>query len=261
MALISCPECSKEVSDSAESCPNCGYSIFKHLKSQSYSDPIRQSPDIKAAVFSSNDTSKSSMKEIYLAIGTIIFLILMVSVFSSGNKNNDITPLTTNVPPKEFTESDRRQWFTSAKALLNNKSLKHDLNDLDRIKESLKAVTSDMKEYTEAQVLLEDTNKRLAKAVIEEDKKLLAQEAAKFTKAGKRIHAKHPDWDADLCNTIGKGHIYVGMTAEQVRAAWGRPYDINRTTTANSTNEQWVMHEMGGSYVYFEDGICTTIQN
>lgn len=28
MALIKCPECGKEVSDQAESCPNCGYPIF-----------------------------------------------------------------------------------------------------------------------------------------------------------------------------------------------------------------------------------------
>lgn len=27
MALISCPECKKEVSDSAASCPNCGHPI------------------------------------------------------------------------------------------------------------------------------------------------------------------------------------------------------------------------------------------
>lgn len=25
MALISCPECEKEVSDKAKSCPNCGF--------------------------------------------------------------------------------------------------------------------------------------------------------------------------------------------------------------------------------------------
>lgn len=27
MALIKCPECGKEISDAAESCPNCGYPI------------------------------------------------------------------------------------------------------------------------------------------------------------------------------------------------------------------------------------------
>lgn len=27
MALITCPECGKEVSDTANNCPNCGYPI------------------------------------------------------------------------------------------------------------------------------------------------------------------------------------------------------------------------------------------
>ena len=27
MALIKCPECSKDVSDKAQSCPNCGYEL------------------------------------------------------------------------------------------------------------------------------------------------------------------------------------------------------------------------------------------
>lgn len=29
MALITCPECGKEISDSAKSCPNCGYENLK----------------------------------------------------------------------------------------------------------------------------------------------------------------------------------------------------------------------------------------
>jgi len=29
MALINCPECKKEISDMAESCPNCGFPIAK----------------------------------------------------------------------------------------------------------------------------------------------------------------------------------------------------------------------------------------
>lgn len=34
MALVNCPECKKEVSDSAASCPNCGYLIAGHIKTQ-----------------------------------------------------------------------------------------------------------------------------------------------------------------------------------------------------------------------------------
>lgn len=32
MALISCPECKKQVSDAAEACPNCAYPIRKSSK-------------------------------------------------------------------------------------------------------------------------------------------------------------------------------------------------------------------------------------
>lgn len=32
MSLINCPECSKEVSDKAEQCPNCGYPLHKNIK-------------------------------------------------------------------------------------------------------------------------------------------------------------------------------------------------------------------------------------
>lgn len=32
MALIKCPECEKEVSDSAKCCPNCGCPIKSHIR-------------------------------------------------------------------------------------------------------------------------------------------------------------------------------------------------------------------------------------
>ena len=31
MALVNCPECGKEVSESAVSCPNCGYGVAQHF--------------------------------------------------------------------------------------------------------------------------------------------------------------------------------------------------------------------------------------
>lgn len=31
MALINCPECNKEISDTTKSCPHCGYSIKKEI--------------------------------------------------------------------------------------------------------------------------------------------------------------------------------------------------------------------------------------
>ena len=54
-----------------------------------------------------------------------------------------------------------------------------------------------------------------------------------------------------------KRHPSVGMTAEEVRnSTWGSPDDINKTVTSYGTTEQWVY---GNKYIYFRDGIVTSI--
>ncbi|MED3934407.1 hypothetical protein ABEY43_26780 [Priestia megaterium] len=52
----------------------------------------------------------------------------------------------------------------------------------------------------------------------------------------------------------------IGMTQEEVinKTGWGKPDDINRTTTKYGVEEQWVYNIYG--YVYFEDGKVTAIQ-
>jgi len=41
MALIKCPECSKEVSDKAVSCPNCGFPIASSIQQKNTNIPTR----------------------------------------------------------------------------------------------------------------------------------------------------------------------------------------------------------------------------
>jgi hypothetical protein len=56
-----------------------------------------------------------------------------------------------------------------------------------------------------------------------------------------------------------KEGVQIGMSMEEVRqSSWGRPNSVNRTVTSSGTHEQWVY---GGGYLYFEDGILTTVQN
>jgi len=48
------------------------------------------------------------------------------------------------------------------------------------------------------------------------------------------------------------------MTAEKVeKSTWGKPSDINKTTTKYGVSEQWVYSR---GYVYLDDGIVTSIQ-
>lgn len=39
MSMLNCPECGKEISDSAKSCPNCGYSTTKKVKMKKLTKP------------------------------------------------------------------------------------------------------------------------------------------------------------------------------------------------------------------------------
>lgn len=50
----------------------------------------------------------------------------------------------------------------------------------------------------------------------------------------------------------------IGMSEDEVLAStWGAPKKKNTTTTENGTHEQWVYED---GYIYFDDGIVTTIQ-
>lgn len=79
-----------------------------------------------------------------------------------------------------------------------------------------------------------------------------------------KLVANHGAWDnADLATIVCR-RIRIGMTSDQVVAAWGRPQDINTTTTAHGTHEQWVWEDSDGlpyQYAYMEDGVLTAIQD
>lgn len=57
-----------------------------------------------------------------------------------------------------------------------------------------------------------------------------------------------------------KGGVSIGMNQDDVlKSSWGKPKKVNRTTNAYGTSEQWVYG--GHNYLYFKDGILTSIQN
>ena len=145
-------------------------------------------------------------------------------------------------------------------------------NELLKAKDLLSTgVLSGTPEYQEAQKQLPQVNKLAIE--INKKREKIAQEKAKEEKKkekekeeaglngkGKRLRAKHPEWSLDDVDSISRGSIQIGMNKEQVAAAWGRPYKVNKSVGSYGTHEQWVMHEYGNTYVYFEDGICTSMQ-
>jgi hypothetical protein len=76
-----------------------------------------------------------------------------------------------------------------------------------------------------------------------------------FTKDPKKTF----HWSERVWKAIEEEKVFVGMTSDQAKLSWGKPKDVNRTNTGSNIHEQWVY--ASGSYLYFEDGLLTTVQN
>lgn len=57
-----------------------------------------------------------------------------------------------------------------------------------------------------------------------------------------------------------KQGVSVGMSPQDaLDSKWGRPDRVNRSTNRYGSSEQWVYGD--GNYLYFENGVLTSIQN
>jgi hypothetical protein len=76
----------------------------------------------------------------------------------------------------------------------------------------------------------------------------------------KRFKAKYGIDPPSDKKEVKKEGVRIGMTQDEVlNSTWGKPNKINKTTSKYGTSEQWVYG--GNNYLYFENGILTTIQN
>jgi len=317
VALIKCPECSREISDKADSCPQCGCPISKaeSLKEdiQTTQEPIQSSYELKTFKASSNISDE---------IVTMVVIALISAVILGALTNSTLVGIFTFVvgivvavrvnylakhPYKRFRhERHIYTWkgilaffviislittfqgiyYEHVNKLLKDKEKqeKHklDINNLAQAKiliakapnlsddEWLKAksyltsIDKDAVEYTETQKLLSTVIQKTDVIIRQREalkkKEQYERETAGLSAKGKRLKEKHPNWSIGEADAISKGQIWIGMTKEQVAASWGRPYQVNKTVGSFGTHEQWVMHEYGNTYVYFENGICTSMQ-
>jgi hypothetical protein len=65
-------------------------------------------------------------------------------------------------------------------------------------------------------------------------------------------------WPSDVKTAILEKKVFIGMTAEQARLAWGKPQNINRSVYSFGVHEQWVYGS--GNYLYFENDKLTSLQ-
>jgi hypothetical protein len=69
---------------------------------------------------------------------------------------------------------------------------------------------------------------------------------------------KHPEISDETWVLIQNGEVKIGMTEEECRLSWGTPKRYNRNINSRERIDQWVYFS---SYLYFQDGKLTSIQN
>ncbi|MCY7755671.1 DUF2845 domain-containing protein [Bacillus haynesii] len=113
-----------------------------------------------------------------------------------------------------------------------------------------KVVYMDSHDVLQVQQFKKMNNKRMESAKKEQD---IVKEAER------KEEEKNEKLDAMNERTANPKEVSIGMTTEEVLTeGWGRPIDINTTVTSNGKREQWVYK--GNKYLYFEDGVLTSIQ-
>lgn len=128
----------------------------------------------------------------------------------------------------------------------------------------------DNQKYGKHYCYLEDESGKPYKALLDETKPLICGrfqlksyydnvKALNIAAKNKRKAELTKKYGSSNATLILQGKIRIGMTKNMCIDAWGRPSDINKTSGSFGVHEQWVYGF--GSYVYFENGVITTIQN
>jgi len=111
------------------------------------------------------------------------------------------------------------------------------------------------------QQALEQERQRQAQALEQERRRrelALEQERLRQAQERRRQEISAKPWPEKIKRAVLEKQIEIGMTSDQVTAAWGRPESVNETITATSRQEQWKYP--GPTYLYFNNGTLTTVQ-
>lgn len=198
------------------------------------------------------------MVKIIIGIGVFLLLCFGMPLY------NSLHNLYTNEKAyqKSISLINEEKWDEAILVLDPLKNYKYSI-DLGRYARAKKAVISD-NDYVWGSIWL-DNVRHSYNGPFKEDILTFKTECDQKKEAGAlayRISEKAREEqkkESDMAKAKTEG-VSIGMTKNQViNSNWGNPKDINKTTTAYGVREQWVYS--GYRYLYFENGILTSIQD
>ena len=81
MAMIKCPECEKEISETAESCPNCGYKLQKQSQWNGETTSV--------GTYSAMEEPEKKKKKSKGLIWVIVVIVALIVISNSGDKEKE----------------------------------------------------------------------------------------------------------------------------------------------------------------------------
>ena len=200
----------------------------RYLKATSYSSIIKINQYIE----------EQKYKEAYDLLETVII--------DNKEKNQDIVDIATN-KQNEIKDKALEQIIIQAQEKINAQDYSSAKTLLEKYKDLGNQTILDM--YNNA---TNEVNR------IETEKKA-REEAERIAREKKEAEEKAKREAEEKARKKSQG-VRIGMTKQDVLdSSWGKPDHINTTTTKYGVHEQWVYG--GGNYLYFDDGILTSIQN
>lgn len=200
----------------------------KYLKVNSYSDI--------------NKANKYIQEQKYIET----FDLLKTVIKNNKEKNNDIVDIATN-KQNEIKEQMLQQVITQGQEKINNKDYSSAQTFLGKYKDLGNQTIVDM--YNNA---TNEVNR------IEAEKKA-KEEAERKAREKKEAEEKAKKEREEKARKKREG-VSLGMSKQDVLdSSWGKPYKINTSTGSWGVHEQWCYE--GYNYLYFENGILTSIQN
>lgn len=267
MALIECWECKKQVSSTAASCPHCGAPPNTSANAAAGRPlQVTDNQPMPSTTPKSIASDGANTKKLLTAISVLVFALILIKTCDSSN-----------TLPEPAAGPSERVLANSAGRPVDSVALNKSVDSILRAIPVSKIPNMELSALAVPQALVNSLpstpERRVWLAAAEKRFQIGAQRAAEESAAAEikssaacpvsttraiASRRRHPSWDSETLAAILCGRVRIGMTADQARAAWGTPNDINRSAYSFGVHEQWVYD---GGYLYFEDGLLTSIQN
>ena len=207
---------------------------------------------INGEILTQNKSAKQSFAN------SLMFFALNIpskNIFKKIDENQQTFLIRTNIPSKSKFAKDGSRYEFSISVMATDRAIVYKIYNIRYIKQT-GLLLNKIKEKDFEEIFSSNKSIQTSNSIIKEEfnngiNRLLND---MYQKCPNESHPIITHWEQIKSETVKKG-----MTSDECILSWGKPTDKNRTIGSWGVDEQWIYPN--DNYLYFENGILTTIQN